>query len=131
MYNRFLVTPYHLLNLRVYQFADCMGWLTSSMIGGTDGNVSSFDDLVLIKPITGYFIKNYVYISKKSLNFKSITSFQIDRNFNYPIFIPETNGFITGEPDSGKGFIYTFSSKQTINGSKLDASTIKEAARFK
>ncbi|WP_374172259.1 hypothetical protein [Flavobacterium tructae] len=115
--------------IMVYQFADCMGWISKIQIGGGGSNdVSSFDDLVLIRPVAGYFIKDYVYISKKNLNYKSISNFQIDRNFFYPIYTVTANGFIPA--DGEYQGTYTFSSKETINGRKLDASTIKEATGF-
>jgi len=99
----------------VYQFADCMGWLEKVGAGGS-GGISSYNDLVLIKPIAGYFIQNYLFISKKDLSFISISNFYIEQNYMYPIYTAHENGGT-----------YTFSSNERINGMKLDASTIMEA----
>jgi hypothetical protein len=109
----------------VYQFADCMGWLDNlEELGVSNKEVSKMSDLVMIKPVTGYFIKDFVYISKKSIAYKSITDFYIDRNFNYKIYTVNMTATAEGDVNSDD---FTFSSNETISGRKLDASTIKEA----
>jgi hypothetical protein len=112
------------LALAVYDFADCMGWLNFQVAGGSSDEVSSLNDLIMIKPIKDYLISDFVYISKKQLNYKSMFNFSLDKNFNYTIYTVN-RGFIgLEEPDPST---YTFSINGTINGRKLDISTIKVA----
>lgn len=111
----------------VYQFADCMGYFNKFETGGP-GGVSSINDLVLIKPVEGYFNQNYIYISKKDLNYVSISNFQIDQNFLYPIYLIHADGPIPIDgPFNGT---YSFSSEESIYGFKLDGSTIMELTGF-
>lgn len=107
----------------VYQFSDCMGWLKIDVIGAERG-IKSFDDLVIISPVSGYFKHNPIYISKKDLNFKSLTDFYIDPSYMYPIYTAHTDGVITADADYEGD--YTFTSNETILGSNLDGSTIME-----
>lgn len=110
----------------VYQFADCMGYFDKYDTGGP-GGVSSIDDLVLIEPVKDYFIKHGVYISKKELNYVSISNFYIDEGFMYKIYEIHADGPITSDGFHGT---YSFTSEEKIMGRKLDGSTIMELTGF-
>lgn len=105
----------------VYQFADCMGWLTTYQVGGPlPGNVSTCNDVVMVsrKSSLGY-IGPY-YISKSDISFKSETDFIIESDRSYKTYnVNITANIEDTECNVTMGGV-------SLNGGELDISTVRE-----
>ena len=101
----------------VYQFADCMGWLTA-VSGPLPAGVSTYKDLVIVDRRENSFKATY-YISKKDIGYISASEFKINRNSSYRTFNVEYGDI--------KNPIYkvTFGSK-TVLGLDLNPLTVRE-----